>query len=54
MTLTDDQVERILDDLSEGFGVEDIAVDTGWPVEAIRGFVFSLLPDLRRQLFDHE
>lgn len=53
-TLKDWQEERILDALSEGFGVEDIAVDTGWSVDAIRQFVFSMPPELRREIYARE
>ncbi|RJL18228.1 hypothetical protein [Paracoccus siganidrum] len=53
-TLKDWQQERILDALSEGFGVEDIAERTKWSVDAIRQFVFSMPVELRREIYSTE
>ncbi|RJL15299.1 hypothetical protein [Paracoccus siganidrum] len=53
-TLKDWQHARILDALSEGFGVEDIAERTGWSVDAIREFVFSMPAELRREIYARE
>lgn len=48
--LSDDQQDRIIDALFEGYGVEDIAVDMKLPLVAVRDFVFSMPPDLRCEI----
>lgn len=49
-SLTDDQRDSIIGALIEGYGVEDIAVDMKLPLVAVRDFVFSMPPDLRREI----
>lgn len=51
--LTAPEEDAIIDLLADGLGVEDIAMPCrlNLPVALVRAFVFSMAPDLRREIY---
>ncbi len=51
LPLLEEEEERVLDLLTTGLGVEDIALSMGLPLQAVRDFVFSMPTEVRRELY---
>lgn len=49
--LSDAQEDRVIELLADGFGVEDIARALGVTLRLVSGFVFSMPPDLRAEIY---
>ena len=51
LPLLEEEEERVLDLLSEGLGVEDIALRLGLPRQAVHDFVFGMPPAVRAEIY---
>lgn len=51
LPLLEEEEERVLDLLTTGLGVEDIALTMGLPLSAVRAFVFGMPPEVRREIY---
>lgn len=54
LPLLEEEEERVPDFLSDGFGVEDIALALGLPLRSVREFVFSMPPAVRAEIYRPE
>lgn len=46
------EMDVVIADLGEGYGIEDIALSHGFPSDAVRSFVRSLDSDERKVIYE--